>query len=99
MVKALVAAMAGWQAALMAPVEVLAQQHFRNLCELVSNMPQPLRPSVALLTGAVKGSERRDILSRLRNGELQILVGTHALLSDCTDFHKLGLAVIDEQHK
>lgn len=83
----------------MAPVEVLAQQHFRNICELVSSMPEPLRPSVALLTGAIKGSERNDILSRLGTGELQILVGTHALLSDGTDFQKLGLAVIDEQHK
>lgn len=83
----------------MAPVEVLAQQHFKNLCELVSSMPEALRPSVALLTGSTKGPARRDILSRLASGELQILVGTHALLSDGTDFQKLGLAVVDEQHK
>ncbi|CAD7703941.1 unnamed protein product [Ostreobium quekettii] len=90
---------AGWQAALMAPIETLAQQHFKNLCDLISNMPAPLRPKAALLTGSTKTAAKRDLLRRLATGDLQILVGTHALLSEGVDFQKLGLAVIDEQQK
>lgn len=89
----------GWQAALMAPVGVLAQQHFRNICNLISDMPEPLRPSVELLTGSTKVSAKDEILSRVASGKLQILVGTHALLTARVDFKKLGLAVVDEQHK
>jgi ATP-dependent DNA helicase RecG len=83
---------AGAQAALMAPTEVLAKQHLRTLERLA---PCP----VALLTGSVKGVERRNLLLALGNGRLPIVVGTHALFQDSVAFRDLGLAVIDEQHR
>jgi ATP-dependent DNA helicase RecG len=83
---------AGTQAALMAPTEVLAKQHLQTL--------ERLAPcSVGLLTGSVTGMARRNLLLRLGNGRLQIVVGTHALFQDSVAFHDLGLAVIDEQHR
>ncbi len=83
---------AGAQAALMAPTEVLAKQHARTLATLA---PCP----VALLTGSVKGAERRNLLLALGNGRLPIAVGTHALFQEHVEFRDLGLAVIDEQHR
>jgi ATP-dependent DNA helicase RecG len=83
---------AGAQAALMAPTEVLARQHLRTLERLA---PCP----VGLLTGSVKGAERRNLLLALNNGRLPIVVGTHALFQDKVEFRDLGLAVIDEQHR
>ena len=83
---------AGTQAALMAPTEVLAKQHLRTLERLA---PCP----VTLLTGSVKGAERRNILLGLSNGRIPIVVGTHALFQDAVAFRDLGLAVIDEQHR
>jgi ATP-dependent DNA helicase RecG len=83
---------AGTQAALMAPTEVLAKQHLRTLERLA---PCP----VGLLTGSVKGAERRNLLLALNNGRLPIVVGTHALFQDHVEFRDLGLAVIDEQHR
>jgi len=86
---------AGWQGALMAPTEVLAEQHFRNLCHW---MPQ-LHVTVELLTGSTPRQRRRQVLDDLSNGSLQILVGTHALLEDPVVFSRLGLVVVDEQHR
>ncbi len=83
---------AGTQAAIMAPTELLAQQHLRTLTAI---SPVP----VALLTGAVKGKARARILADLADGTLPIVVGTHALVQKGVDFHDLGLAVIDEQHR
>ena len=83
---------AGAQAALMAPTEVLAKQHFQTLTRLC---PVP----VALLTGSVKGRARTKLLRSLKDGSIQIVVGTHALFQDAVEYKDLGLAVIDEQHR
>jgi ATP-dependent DNA helicase RecG len=85
----------GFQSCLMAPTEVLAVQHFQSLSDLLTNMP--LR--VALLTGNVRTKERRAILSDLKEGKIHILVGTHALIEPPVVFSRLGLAIIDEQHR
>jgi ATP-dependent DNA helicase RecG len=85
----------GYQAAMMAPTEILAQQHLQTLTRLLQAMD--LR--VALLTGSVKGKERKEILESLEKGDIHILVGTHALIEDAVSFRKLGMAVIDEQHR
>jgi ATP-dependent DNA helicase RecG len=85
----------GFQTCLMAPTEILAQQHFETLNELLKDMP--LR--VSLLTGSVKKSERTGIHEGLENGEIHILVGTHALLEDKVKFKNIGFVVIDEQHR
>lgn len=84
-----------FQACLMAPTEILANQHYNGLKELLADMDV----TVALLTGSVKKSARKPIHNQLENGELHILVGTHALLEDKVQFKNLGLAVIDEQHR
>lgn len=86
---------AGAQGALMAPTEILARQHFENLERLVAHTPLRL----ALLTGREKGSIRAEILDRLILGEIDILIGTHALFQEGVMFRDLGLAVIDEQHR
>ena len=86
---------AGCQGALMAPTEVLAQQHYRKLCEW---LPQ-LHVSCALLTGSTPARRRRELLADLDNGTLKMLVGTHALLEDPVQFARLGLVVVDEQHR
>jgi len=83
------------QAALMAPTEILAQQHFHNLKKYADAMNLP----IALLTGATRKSERKTLHSRLLSGELKILIGTHALLEEEVRFNQLGLAIIDEQHR
>ena len=83
---------AGKQAALMAPTEVLAKQHHRVLSHLC---PLP----VALLTGSVKGKERARLLRGIKDGTIQIVVGTHALFQDAVEYHDLAVAVIDEQHR
>ena len=83
------------QVAMMAPTELLAEQHFNALQALA----EPLSVTIALLTGTTKKKNRTEILSALQEGTLQILVGTHALLSDAVNFNNLGLAVIDEQHR
>lgn len=85
----------GFQACLMAPTEILARQHYQGIAELL----EPLNISVAILTGTVKGKERKAILAGLANGSISIVVGTHAIIEDSVQFHNLGLAVIDEQHK
>ncbi len=83
------------QAALMAPTEILAQQHYSNLKKFADSLGIP----IALLTGSVKKSQRKPIHEKLKSGELKILIGTHALLEEGVDFHELGIAIIDEQHR
>ena len=85
----------GFQAAIIAPTEILATQHFNAIQELLQKMDI----SVALLTGSSKVKKRREIHEGLENGQLNILIGTHALLEDKVKFHNLGIAVIDEQHR
>lgn len=91
----LAAIQAGYQAALMAPTEVLAEQHYRKLVSWFNLLHLP----VELLTGSTRTAKRRQLLSQLATGELPLLVGTHALIEDPVQFHKLGLVVIDEQHR
>ncbi len=85
----------GYQACLMAPTEILAQQHQAGIQELV----EPLELKVGLLTGSVKTKDRRAVHEGIESGELKILVGTHALIEDKVKFKNLALAVIDEQHR
>ncbi len=85
----------GFQAALMAPTEVLAEQHFRTIVNLTAKM----NLQVELLTGHLKPSTKERIYYDLRSGRTQLVIGTHALIEDKVDFKRLGLAVIDEQHK
>ncbi len=85
----------GLQGALMAPTEILANQHFIGICELLAKMDL----QVALLTGSTKKSERERIHEGLRDGSIHLLIGTHALLEDTVQFNALGLVVIDEQHR
>ncbi|MBD1912474.1 MULTISPECIES: ATP-dependent DNA helicase RecG [unclassified Leptolyngbya] len=91
----LAAIQAGYQAALMAPTEVLAEQHYRKLVSWFNLLHLP----VELLTGSTKTSQRRPMLAQLATGELPLLVGTHALIEDPVQFARLGLVVIDEQHR
>ncbi|MFI5163971.1 MAG: ATP-dependent DNA helicase RecG [Bacteroidia bacterium] len=85
----------GFQAGIMAPTEILANQHFKNLSKLL----EKTNVTVALLTGSTKKNERAVIHEKLQSGELNILIGTHALIEDEVRFSNLGLVVIDEQHK
>jgi len=85
----------GFQACLMAPTEILANQHFIGLSELAT----PLGINIKILTGSVKTAERRIIHEALEDGSLHIIIGTHALLEDKVKFKNLGLAIIDEQHR
>jgi len=85
----------GFQSCLMAPTEILAQQHFQS----VSNFLNGMGIEVGLLTGSTKASERKILHEALENGKLQILIGTHALIEDVVNFQNLGLVVIDEQHR
>jgi ATP-dependent DNA helicase RecG len=91
----LIAADNGFQSCLMAPTEILAQQHYSSLTELLKEMPV----EVAILTGSTKAAERRRILKGLADDTIHFVVGTHALIEDPVQFKKLGLAVIDEQHR
>ncbi|WP_345256955.1 ATP-dependent DNA helicase RecG [Flaviaesturariibacter amylovorans] len=85
----------GYQACLMAPTEILAQQHYRGLSDLLSALPVPIR----ILTGSTKTAERKEILRQLLAGDIRILVGTHALIEEVVQFRNLGLAIVDEQHR
>jgi ATP-dependent DNA helicase RecG len=89
------AAEAGVQTALMVPTEILAEQHFAT----AEKRLHPLGIRVGLLTGQIKAKEREKILSDLAKGEIHILIGTHALIQDDVEFKKLGLVIIDEQHR
>lgn len=85
----------GFQTALMAPTEILAQQHYKGISEMLQGMGL----KVALLTGSVKGKKRSELLRFLRDGDLDILIGTHALIEDHVVFKNLGMVIIDEQHR
>ncbi len=86
---------AGYQAALLAPTEILASQHAENLNRLLS----PFGMRAALLTGGMKAAARRTTLAAIRDDEADLIVGTHAILSEGVEFARLGLAVVDEQHR
>ena len=95
----LAAASAGFQAALMAPTEILAEQHLGGLNMLYDALPETVRPRVRLLTGSTRASERRDILAGLQESAVDILVGTHALIQEGVAAPRLALTVVDEQHR
>ncbi|MDH6363839.1 ATP-dependent DNA helicase RecG [Enterococcus sp. PF1-24] len=86
---------AGFQGALMVPTEILAQQHMESLSQLI----QPFDVRIALLTGSTKTKERRELLAQLASGELDLVVGTHALIQEDVQFNRLGLVITDEQHR
>ncbi len=92
---ALIAIDNGYQACIMAPTEILAEQHLQT----VRNFLQGMQVRVELLTGIVKGKQRQEVYEALLSGSIHILVGTHAIIEDNVQFQKLGLAVIDEQHR
>ena len=85
----------GFQACIMAPTEILAEQHYQTLSHFLEGMPV----KVALLTGMVKGKRREQILEELAQGTIHLLVGTHAMIEDTVRFARLGMAVVDEQHR
>jgi ATP-dependent DNA helicase RecG len=91
----LLAADNGYQSCLMAPTEILARQHFAGLKKLLKDLPVNIR----ILTGSTKTAERREILRQLETGEIQLIVGTHAVIEDTVQFKNLGLAIVDEQHR
>jgi ATP-dependent DNA helicase RecG len=85
----------GFQACMMAPTEILARQHYEGITALLKDMPVEVR----LLTGSSKSRSRKEALEMAREGGLQILIGTHAILEDTVQFGNLGLAIVDEQHR
>ena len=91
----LLAADNGYQSCLMAPTEILSKQHYTGISSLVKDMAI----SVGLLTGSTKSAERKKLLKQLEEGEIKILIGTHAVIEDAVRFQKLGLTIIDEQHR
>lgn len=91
----LLAADNGYQSCLMAPTEILAQQHFNTISSLLDKIDIPVK----LLTGSTKAAARKKILAELETGALKILIGTHAVIEDVVQFNKLGLVIIDEQHR
>lgn len=94
-IAALIAIDSGAQACLMAPTEILADQHYKSFCEFAEKLPV----KVAKLTGSTPQAERRALLAGLQSGEIDLLVGTHALIEDSVQFKNLGLSIIDEQHR
>jgi len=85
----------GYQACMMAPTEILARQHYEGITALLKDLPVAVR----LLTGSSRSKVRREALQLAREGGLQILIGTHAVLEETVQFHRLGLAIVDEQHR
>ena len=101
-VAALAAALAidsGWQCALMAPTEILAEQHFRKLVEWLEPLVSQAHGGVAWLTGSRKGKARKEMVARVASGAAMLVVGTHAVIQDDVQFARLGLAIVDEQHR
>jgi ATP-dependent DNA helicase RecG len=96
---AAVAIAAGWQCALMAPTEILAEQHFRKLIGWLEPLLAPLGLRVAWLTGGQRKKERGAMLEMVASGEAALVVGTHAVIQEQVQFRNLGLAIIDEQHR
>jgi ATP-dependent DNA helicase RecG len=90
---------AGWQCALMAPTEILAEQHFRKLIGWLEPLLAPRALRVAWLTGSQKKKERTEMLALVASGEAALVIGTHAVIQDQVQFKALGLAIIDEQHR
>lgn len=86
---------AGYQAALMAPTEILAEQHYRKLSAWLT----PLGVQIAWLSGSLKAKEKREAVARVESGAAQLVIGTHALIQDAVTFARLGLSVVDEQHR
>ena len=86
---------AGFQVALLAPTEILATQHARTIADLL----EPYGVNVGLLTGSVKSAQRTELFANLKSGDVSVIVGTHALLEPSVLFHRLGLVIIDEQHR
>ena len=95
LVAMLTAVEAGAQAALLAPTEILARQHFATIAKMVADLPV----RVAILTGRDKGKVRLDLLDDLAMGRIDMLIGTHAIFQDAVDYHDLGLVIVDEQHR
>ena len=87
----------GYQACIMAPTEILANQHYESICKMLS--PLQTGPKVALLTGSTTAKQRQPLHEQLQNGEIDLLIGTHALIEDSVQFANLGLCIIDEQHR
>ena len=85
--------LSGYQSALMAPTEILAIQHYNNIKKLFDNI------NIGLLTGKLKAKEKKDLLKKLENGEIDMIIGTHALISDDVKYKNLGLVITDEQHR
>jgi len=90
---------AGWQCALMAPTEILAQQHFIKLVGWLEPLLAPLGKRVAWLTGSQKKKQRAEMLALIADGEAALVVGTHAVIQEQVQFHRLALAIVDEQHR
>ncbi len=84
-----------YQSCIMVPTEILANQHYKSFCQFF----EKFNITVALLTSSTKAKEKRDILARLEDGEIDVIIGTHALISDNVKFHSLGLCITDEQHR
>ena len=91
----LIAADNGFQSCIMAPTEILAQQHYNSIKELLKDMPVKIK----LLTGSLPAKEKRQVLKECEDGSVHILIGTHAVIEDKVQFKNLGFAVVDEQHK
>lgn len=87
--------LSGYQSALMAPTEILAIQHYQN----ISNLFKDTNINIGLLTGKLKAKEKRELLDKLQNGEIDMIIGTHALISDDVIYKNLGLVITDEQHR
>ena len=95
LMSALIAMDNGFQTCIMAPTEILSQQHYNNISQMIAGMSL----NASLLTGSTKAADRTVIHEQLLNGEMQLLIGTHALIEDAVNFSKLGLVIIDEQHR
>lgn len=85
----------GYQGALLAPTEVLATQHFEDICKLIEQQELPYK--AVLLTGSTK--KKKQVLEKIANGEYDIVIGTHAIIQDSVEYHKLGMIITDEQHR
>nr|WP_312576040.1 ATP-dependent DNA helicase RecG [Sedimentibacter sp.] len=93
----LVAVKSGFQASMMAPTEILAMQHYDTVKEYVKNLN--IKINIAFLSGSTKIKEKNDILNKLKSGDIDILIGTHALIEDNVEFKNIGLVITDEQHR
>jgi ATP-dependent DNA helicase RecG len=90
---------AGYQVALMAPTEILAEQHGRGLEQVFAALPEELRPRLGFLTGSVSGLARETVYAGAADGSVDLLIGTQALIQGAVEYHRLGLAIVDEQHR